>query len=95
VKIIIDSNLRIKNNFEPPIEMELEPDKNELRDVLQKLTVMYPPLRFIERGEMGDDLHHLYLNEESHFSFSEGLKKKVKDGDTLLVEAYMEPLDGH
>ena len=43
---------------------------------------------------MGDDLHHLYLNGENHFSFSEGLKKKVNEGDTVRVEAYMDPLAG-
>ena len=56
--------------------------------------VRYPYLKFIERGEMGDDLRHLYLNGESHFSFPEGLKKKIHEGDTVLVEAYMDPLAG-
>ena len=95
MKIKVDSNLRIENTFEPPLEMELEVGENVLKDVLQKLSDMYPALKFIERGEMGDDLRYLYLNGKSHFSFSEGLNKKIKEGDTILVEAYMEPLDGH
>ncbi|GAB6908347.1 hypothetical protein DESC_780445 [Desulfosarcina cetonica] len=95
MKITIDSNFRIQNSFEPPLQLELEGSEQGLQDILQKLTDMHPPLKFIEHGEMGDDLHHLYLNGESHFSFSEGLKTKIKDGDTILVEAYLEPLDGH
>ena len=94
VRVKVDSNLRIKNVFEPPLDLELQMDQNTLKDVLQKLSAMYPPLRFIEKGEMGDDLHHLFLNGESHFSFPEGLKRKVSEGDTVLVEAYMEPLAG-
>jgi hypothetical protein len=43
---------------------------------------------------MGDDLRHLYLNGESHFSFPEGLKRKINEGDTVLVEVYMDPLAG-
>ncbi|HOC46866.1 MAG: hypothetical protein PHT96_03985 [Syntrophorhabdaceae bacterium] len=94
IKIKVDSNLRIKNVFEPPLEVELQDNENTLKDVLGKLAEKYPYLRFIEKGEMGDDLHHLYLNNENHFSFSEGLKKKVKEGDTVRVEAYMDPLAG-
>lgn len=55
---------------------------------------MYPHLKFINQGEMRDDLRHLFLNGENHFSFSEGLQKKINDGDTVLVEAYMDPLAG-
>jgi molybdopterin converting factor small subunit len=94
IKVKVDSNLRIKNVFEPPLEMDLEVGENALKDVLQKLSGMYPYLKFIERGEMGDDLRNLYLNGESHFSFHEGLKKEINEGDTVLVEAYMDPLAG-
>ena len=94
VRVKVDSNLRIKNVFEPPLDLELQIDQNTLKDVLQKLSAMYPPLKFIEKGEMGDDLRHLYLNGESHFSFPEGLKRTVSEGDTVMVEAYMDPLAG-
>jgi len=94
IKVKVTSNLRIKNTFEPPFEMELEVGENNLKDILQKLSDMYSPLKFIERGEMGDDLRHVYVNEESHFSFSEGLNRKINEGDTIMVEAYMDPLAG-
>lgn len=94
IKVKVDSNLRIKNVFEPPLQMDLKDGENTLKDVLQKLSAMYPYLKFIEQGEMGDDLRHLYLNGESHFSFPEGLKKKINEGDTVLVEVYMDPLAG-
>ncbi len=94
IKVKVDSNLRIKNVFEPPLELELRADSNTLKDVLEKLYDMYPYLRFIDKGEMGDDLRNIYLNGESHFTFAEGLKKRIKEGDTVRVEAYMDPLAG-
>jgi len=94
IKVKVDSNLKIKNVFEPPMEVELKDDEHTLKDVLGKLAEKYPYLRFIEKGEMGDDLRHLYVNGQSHFSFSEGLKKELTEGDTVLVEAYMDPLAG-
>jgi len=94
IKVKVESNLRIANIFEPPLDMELQDGENTLQDVLQRLYEMYPYLRFIDKGEMGDDLRNLYLNGKSHFIFSEGLKKKVNEGDTVRVEAYMDPLAG-
>lgn len=94
IKVKVESNLRIANIFEPPLDMELQDGENTLQDVLQRLYEMYPYLRFIDKGEMGDDLRNLYLNGKSHFIFSEGLKKKVNEGDTVRVETYMDPLAG-
>lgn len=94
IKVKVDSNLRIKNVFEPPLEVDLQDGEDTLSDVLQKLSDRCPYLRFVEEGEMGDDLRHVYINGKSHFQLSEGLKKKLKDGDTVRVEAYMEPLAG-
>jgi molybdopterin converting factor small subunit len=94
IRVKVDSNLRIKNVFEPPLELEMGQDENTLKDVLGRLSEQYPYLRFLEKGEMGDDLHHLYLNGESHFSFPEGLNRKITEGDTVRVDAYMDPLAG-
>ncbi|MBW2334761.1 MAG: MoaD/ThiS family protein [Deltaproteobacteria bacterium] len=94
VKVNVDSNLQIKNVFEPPLEIELSNGENTLKDLLKKLSAMYPYLKFINQGEMGDDLRHIFVNGENHFSFSEGLQKKINDGDTVLVEAYLDPLAG-
>jgi len=94
IKVKVESNLRIANVFEPPLDMELQDGENTLQDVLQRIYEMYPYLRFIDKGEMGDDLRNLYLNGKSHFIFSEGLKKRVNEGDTVRVEAYMDPLAG-
>lgn len=94
ITVRVDSNLRIKNVFEPPLEIELKEGENTIKDVLQTLSKKYPYLRFIEQGEMGEDLRHVYVNGKSHFSFPEGLTKTLKEGDTLLVEAYMDPLAG-
>ncbi|MDR3568985.1 MAG: hypothetical protein P4L43_13230 [Syntrophobacteraceae bacterium] len=95
IRVKINSNLRIANRFEPPVEMELDVGENSLQDLLKKLSDLYHPLKFIEEdGEMGEDLRYVYLNGESHFSFSQGLATKVNEGDTVLVTAYMEPLAG-
>ncbi len=94
VKVKIELNLPIKNLFETPLEIELSEDRNTLSDVLQKLSQRFPYLNFVDKGEMGDDLREVYLNGESHFSFSEGLQKRIVDGDTVRVEAYMDPLAG-
>jgi len=94
VKVTVDSNLRIKHVFEPPIEVELQDGENTIKDVLRTLSAKYPYLRFIEQDEMGEDLRHVYVNGKSHFTFSEGLTKTLKQGDTVLVEAYMDPLAG-
>ena len=41
IRVKINSNLRIENRFEPPIEMELDVGQNSLEDLLQKLSDMY------------------------------------------------------
>jgi len=94
VTVKVDSNLKIKNVFEPPLEIQLRDGENTLKDLLQTLSRRYPHWKFIHQGEMGDDLRYVFVNGESHFSFAEGLKKKVNDGDTVLVEAYMDFLAG-
>jgi molybdopterin converting factor small subunit len=94
IRVKIDSNLRIKNVFEPPLDLELQMDQNSLGDVLQKLSDMYPHLSFTEQGDMGDDIRHVFLNGSSHLAFDEGLRRKLREGDTVHLEAYMEPLAG-
>lgn len=94
MKVKVDSNLRIYNVFEPPVELELQDDNNSFRDLLQILSEKYPFMKFLNSGEMGDDLRHVFLNGESHFSFPEGLNKRIKEGDNVRVEVYMDPLAG-
>jgi hypothetical protein len=76
------------------LKVELGQEETTLSDILQRPSTMHPHLRFIEKGEMGDDLRQVFLNGESHFSFPEGLNRKVSEGDTVRVEAYMDPLAG-
>lgn len=90
----VDSNLKIKNLFEPPFTFNLSENEDTLIGVLKKLSTMYPFLKFTENGEMGDDIRHVYINNVSHFDLKEGLKKKLNDGDTVFVETYMDPLAG-
>ncbi len=93
-RVTVDANLSIKNVFEPPLQIELGDGRHTLGDVLQALSRMCPFLRFVEKGQMGDDLRHVFVNGESHFSFPTGLKREIHDGDTIRVEAYMDPLAG-
>jgi len=90
----IESNLKIKNLFEPPFTINLDGSNDDLLGVLKKLSTLYPFLRFTENNEMGDDIRHVYINGISHFDLPEGLRKKVQDGDTVFVETYMDPLAG-
>lgn len=94
VNVKVESNLKVKNLFEPPFSLKLNEGENSLLGLLKKLATMYPYLRFTERGEMGDDLRHIYINGVSHFNLTEGLMKKIDDGDTVFVETYMDPLAG-
>ena len=94
ISVTINSNIRIKGTLGPPIEIELEGSENTLEDALKKLSAMYPDLRLIENGERGDDLGLLSLNGEDYFSFPEGLKKKINDGDAVLVEVYIDVIAG-
>lgn len=94
IKVTVDSNLCIKDIFEPPVEVDMKDGEDTLKDVLQKISDRCPYLRFVEGGEMGDDLRHVYINGKSHFQLSEGLKRRLRDGDTVRLEAYMEPLAG-
>ncbi len=80
IKVKVDSNLKIKNVFEPPLELELKDDEHTLKDVLGKLAEKYPYLRFIEKGEMGDDLRHLYVNGQSHFFLFRGIEERADRG---------------
>jgi molybdopterin converting factor small subunit len=93
-KVRVESNLRIANVFEPPFEMEFRENENTLQDILERLSTMFPHLKFMERGGMGDDLRDLLLNGESHLTFDEGLRREINEGDTVVVEAYMDPLAG-
>jgi hypothetical protein len=94
VTVTVDSNLRIRDLFEPPIRMELPEGEETLKDLLSRLSSRCRHLKFLEGGEMGDDLHHVYVNGQSHFRLPEGLNRRLSDGDTVRVEAYMDPLAG-
>jgi len=93
-KVKIESNLKIRNLFEPPFILNLDETDDDLLAVLKKLSTLYPFLRFTENSEMGDDIRHVYINGISHFDLPEGLRKKILDGDTIFVETYMDPLAG-
>ncbi|HOP85455.1 MAG TPA: hypothetical protein PKZ54_03125 [Syntrophorhabdaceae bacterium] len=93
-KVKIESNLKIKNLFEPPFILNLDGTDDDLLAVLKKLSTSYPFLRFTENGEMGDDIRYVYINGISHFDLPEGLRTKVFDGDKIFVETYMDPLAG-
>ncbi len=94
VNVKVESNIKIKNLFEPPFMLQLNDGEDNIMGLLKKLSHMYPYLRFIERGEMGDDLRHIYINGISHFNLPEGLMKRIDDGDTVFVETFMDPLAG-
>ena len=72
IKVKVDSNLQIKNVFEPPLEMDLRNGENTLQDLLQKLSAKYPYLKFLERGEMGMTCATFTLTGRAIFHFPKG-----------------------
>ena len=50
IKVKVDSNLRIKNVFEPPMEVELKDEENTLKDVLGKARGKIPVPEIYRKG---------------------------------------------
>jgi hypothetical protein len=94
VNVKIDSNMRKTNALEPPLEIMLGEGKNTLEGVLEKLSFMYADLVLIENGKTSHNLGQLFLNGESYLTFPEGLKRNVNEGDTVLVDIYIDLVSG-
>jgi hypothetical protein len=94
VSVRIESNLKKMGALGPPMEIELKKDRNTLEDVLERLSARYSDLRLLKDGKASDDLCQLLLNGESYLSFPEGLKRSVNEGDTILVDVYIDILSG-
>ena len=94
MKVIVESNLTIQNIFEPPIEFYIDDEAVTLRDLLEKVSNTCTTIQLLRDGELGDDLRNISVNGKEYFSLPNGLRTILKDGDTVNLEIYMEPLGG-
>ncbi len=94
INVKIDSNLRKASSLEPPKALYLSDKQNTLEDVLKKLSGMYADLLLIKNGKTSDELNQLLLNGESLEKIPEGLKKNVSEGDTIIIDIFIDGLAG-
>jgi hypothetical protein len=94
INVRIDSNMRKTSTLAPPIIIDLPDDENTLEDLLIKLSGMYADLILIKNGKVDESLYRFLLNGESYTSFPEGLRKKITEGDSVLVDVYIDALAG-
>lgn len=64
MKVTIDSNLQISNQFEPPLELVLEDDSRTLNDVLGKLSNMCHPFELLKKIVDWDAISMSYSSME-------------------------------
>ncbi len=94
MKVTLDSNLSIKNVFEPPTELQFNGDIVTLKDLLEKVNELCRGVELLKEGALGDDVRNILLNGKDYFFIPEGLNTALKEGDSVNIEIYMEPLGG-
>ena len=93
MKILLDSNLMIKNVFEPPLEWHFEGDSISLRTLLQKVKERCASLKILQDGEEGDDVRNILINGKDYFLIGR-LDAILNDRDRVALEIYLDPLGG-
>jgi hypothetical protein len=94
LRLKIDSNIRVANRFEPPIEVEFDGEDVTAGQLLKYLDDKMEFIAFSKRGEMGEDVKHVHINGDDLFRMPRGLSTPLKDGDRVRVDIFMEPLAG-
>ena len=94
MRVTVESNLSIKNMFEPPLELHIEENACTLRDLLKKLDKMCPLLEFFRDGMPGENVNGLLVNGKPHRLLPCGLSSELTDGDKVKLEVTLEPLWG-
>ena len=95
MKVMIDSNLKISNKFEPPLELSFESDSITLKNVLERLSNMCGSFEFVKSdGGLGRHIDVLFVNGKSCFSIERGLGTSLAEGDKVMVEISPEVLGG-
>jgi len=94
MKVIVDSNIIIKNAFEPPVELHLKDQCATLKDVLKAIDQRCAVIQLLKDGELGEDVRNIFLNGTDYFSLPERLGTIMNEDDKVEIEIYMEPLGG-
>lgn len=94
MRVIVDSNLFMKNVFEPPLTLHFERSSITLRDLLEKLSDMCVSIEFLLGRDLGNDVRELSVNEKNYFLLQHGLNSPLKEGDKVTMEIYMDPITG-
>jgi molybdopterin converting factor small subunit len=94
MKVILDSNVSIKDEFEPG-EVELREQNATLHDLLRELASQGETLDLInlESGEKGDDVREILVNGKDCLLL-EQLETRLSDGDTVMIRLWFDPLGG-
>jgi len=94
MKVILDSNVSIKDEFEPG-EVELREQNATLRHLLRELASQGETLDLInlESGEKGDDVREILVNGKDCLLL-EQLETRLSDGDTVMIRLWFDPLGG-
>lgn len=94
IRVALSTNFVGLGNTVIPKEIELEGENRTVLDFLDHLAKIFPHLKLLDDGKMGEDLKYVYVNGVSHFDLPMGLKTELNDGDTVHAEIFMEPLAG-
>ena len=94
MKVFLDSNVSIKDEFEPGA-VELNGQNPTLRELLQELASRRETLNLInpESGEKGDDIREILVNEKDCLLL-EQLETKLSNGDMVMIRLWLDPLGG-
>lgn len=93
MKVLLDSNLMIKNVFEPPLEWHFEGESISLRALLQRVKEKCASLKILQDGEAGDDVRNILINGKDYFLLGR-LDAILNDRDRVGLEIYLDPLGG-
>lgn len=94
VRVSLSTNLVPYGKVIIPREIELDEENSTVLDLLNQINRIFPHLKLVDDGKMGEDLRYVYVNEVSHFDLPMGLMTRLKDGDKVHAEIFMEPLAG-
>ncbi len=95
MRVLVDSNITVKNIFEPPVELNFKEDRaTTLKDVLLEIGKQCSVVQLVRDGGLGEDVRNIFLNGTDYFSLPNRLATLLNEGDKVEIEIYMEPLGG-
>jgi hypothetical protein len=94
VKVIIESNLQVKDQFEPPMELSIGEDST-LRGLLVELSERNVSANLLdEKGRLAPDIDELTINDKDFFTLKKGLNTRLNDGDRIRFQIQMVQIGG-